>query len=185
MRVLLRINTQESPPAAKEVMVGGPSKFGFDEELVVEAVRGVRLRHARVSGIQVYSASGVLDSGYIAGHLQYVVRLAERLARELEVKMECIDFGGGFGVPYEDGQPELDLVPVAAAARRLREDWGHDPNSGDGIGSCPVGCRLVFECGRYLVAESGVFCTGWTNRRQPTFRSAGRFARRWTASVRT
>ena len=159
MRVLLRINTHEPSPEAKEVMVGGPSKFGFDEELVVDAVRGVRLRHARVVGIQVYSASGVLDAGYLAGHLEYVVGLAGQLAQELDIRLECIDFGGGFGVPYEDGQPELDLVPVAAAARRLREDWGHDPNSGDGIGSCPVGCRLVFECGRYLVAESGVFCT--------------------------
>lgn len=159
IRVLLRINTREPAPEAKEVMVGGPSKFGFDEELVVEAVRGVRLTRARIAGIQVYSASGVLDSCYLAGHLEYVAGLAGRLARELGIRLECIDFGGGFGVPYEDGQQELDLVPVAAVARRLREDWGHDPNSGDGIGSCPTGCRLVFESGRFLVAESGVFCT--------------------------
>ena len=42
-RVLLRINTKETQPEAKEVMVGGPSKFGFDEERVCDEVASVRL----------------------------------------------------------------------------------------------------------------------------------------------
>lgn len=149
MRVLLRINTLEPSPEAKEVMVGGPSKFGFDEELTVEAVRGVRLTRAMIAGIQVYSASGVLDSGYLAGHLAYVVGLASRLVRDLGISLECIDFGGGFGVPYDERQRELDLAPVAAMAERLREENGELLRT----------CRFVFESGRYLVAESGVFCS--------------------------
>lgn len=149
VRVLLRINTRETRPEAKEVMVGGPSKFGFDEESVVEQVGGLGLSCARICGIQVYSASQVLDSTWLDRHLEYVAELALRLSAQLEFKLECVDFGGGFGIPYDDGQSELDLRPASAAMRRLR---GLDPQR---LGQC----RVVFESGRYLVAESGVFLT--------------------------
>lgn len=145
IRVLLRINTHEPAPEAKEVMVGGPSKFGFDEELVVEQVRSVPLRRARISGIQVYSASSVLDSRWLGQHIDYVAALAQRLAAAVGFKLDCIDFGGGFGVPMNDEQPELVLGPVAAAAARARAKLGR--------------CRLLFESGRYIVAEAGLFIT--------------------------
>ena len=65
-RVLLRINTMERQPEAKEVMVGGPSKFGFDEERVVADVAGLELKQARIAGIQVYSASHAEFSTWLA-----------------------------------------------------------------------------------------------------------------------
>ncbi len=148
-RVLLRINTLERQPEAKEVMVGGPSKFGFDEEQVVADMAGLRLRHAQVAGLQVYSASQVLDTGYIAEHIEYVLRLAQRLAGEIGFGLRCIDFGGGFGVPYHESDKELDLGAIAATgAGPLARFRAANP-----------GCRLLFESGRYLVAEAGVFVT--------------------------
>ncbi|HDQ99749.1 MAG TPA: diaminopimelate decarboxylase, partial [candidate division WOR-3 bacterium] len=75
VRLLLRINTDEKP-TGREKMVGGPSKFGFDEEEVLEQASGVRLRHCRIAGIQVYSSSQVLDADYLASHFHYVADLA-------------------------------------------------------------------------------------------------------------
>ncbi|HVP56757.1 MAG TPA: alanine racemase [bacterium] len=146
-RVMLRINTLEQP-AAPEIMVGGPSKFGIDEELVVEAIRALELKHAKLVGIHTYAASQVLDAGIIGQHLTYVADLALKLAREIGFELQCVDFGGGFGVPYAD-EAELDLTKVAAAAAEARARV---------LGAHP-GCRLVFEVGRYLVAESGIFLT--------------------------
>lgn len=142
--VLLRVNTREQPEA-REVMVGGPSKFGFDEELVADQVRQVRLRQARIAGIQVYSASQVLDGGIIAAHLEYVAGLATRLASEIGFELQAVDFGGGFGVAYAEDEQELDLGPVAERGREVRHRLG--------------GCRLLVESGRFLVAEAGVFLT--------------------------
>jgi diaminopimelate decarboxylase len=93
----------------------------------------------------VYSASGVLSAGEISGHLEYVEELAARLASRLGFELECIDFGGGFGIPYAEEEPELDLAPVAEAAARLRKEH---PN-----------VRFLFESGRYIVGQSGVFLT--------------------------
>jgi diaminopimelate decarboxylase len=148
-RVLLRINTRETQPEAKEVMVGGPSKFGFDEENVVADVAGVRLEQARIAGVQVYSASQVLDKTWLATHIEYVFDLARRLSREMGFTLETVDFGGGFGVPQHDRDPELDLSGLAGAVAGPLAAFRAD---------CPE-CRLVFESGRYLVAESGVFVT--------------------------
>jgi diaminopimelate decarboxylase len=146
--VLLRINTLEKP-SSPEMMVGGPSKFGFDEETVVDEVRAVELRSARPIGVHVYSASQVLDSGFISTHLDYVTDLALRLSNRLDFDLRCIDFGGGFGVPYEKGEPELDLEPISQTAAAIR----------DSLEKRAPGCRLIFEVGRYLMAEAGIFVT--------------------------
>jgi diaminopimelate decarboxylase len=148
-RVLLRINTRETQPEAKEVMVGGPSKFGFDEENVVAEAAGVRLEQARIGGVQVYSASQVLDKTWLATHVEYVFGLARRLSRDLGFRLETVDFGGGFGVPQHERDHELDLAGLAEAVVELLAAFRNDHSE----------CRLVFESGRYLVAEAGVFVT--------------------------
>jgi diaminopimelate decarboxylase len=147
-RVLLRINTSESP-SSPEVMVGGPSKFGFDEEAVVEDVRALNPANVDIAGIHVYSASQVLDGEWICRHMEHVLKLALRLSAELGFPLECIDFGGGFGVPYGDDENELDLAGIS---ERTGELLGASASRLEG-------CRLVFELGRFLVARSGVFLT--------------------------
>jgi diaminopimelate decarboxylase len=130
-------------------MVGGPSKFGFDEESVIQDIRGVELASARLAGIHVYSASQVLDPGFISKHIDYVADLALSIADRLGFDLRCVDFGGGFGVPYEESESELDLEPISHAAADVRRRLE---------GRAP-GCRLIFEIGRYSLAESGVFIT--------------------------
>jgi len=146
--ILLRINTREKP-ISPEMMVGGPSKFGFDEEAVVGQVRGLKLESARLIGIHVYSASQVLDGSFICDHLEYVRELAVRLSDEIGFELKAIDFGGGFGVPYHEGDTELDLSPISLAAASVRSS----------LEESHPGCRLIFEVGRYLVAEFGIIVT--------------------------
>jgi len=130
-------------------MVGGPSKFGFDEERVVGDVTGLRLEQARIAGIQVYSASQVLNKTWLAEHIEYVLRLAQQLSGEIGFRLETVDFGGGFGIQQHERDSELDLAGLAdAVAGPLAEFRTDHPE-----------CRLLFESGRYLVAESGVFVT--------------------------
>ena len=146
--VMLRINTLEAP-TAPEIMSGGPSKFGIDEETVVAEVRAIELRHSTLSGIHVYSASQVLDPAFISQHLTYVAELALRLSGEIGFELKCIDFGGGFGVPYAAGEAELDLAGISSAAKAAQQMvLAAFPN-----------CRLALEVGRFLVAEAGIFLT--------------------------
>jgi diaminopimelate decarboxylase len=147
-RIVLRINTLEKP-IAPEIMVGGPSKFGIDEETAIESVGSLQLRHSTIVGVHVYSASQVLDPDFHAMHINYVGDLALHLAEKIGFELECVDFGGGFGVPYKDGEPEMDLGPVAQAAEAV----------GRKVLEASPGCRLAFEVGRYIAAEAGIFLT--------------------------
>ncbi len=147
VRVLIRINTLEKP-ISPEMMVGKPSKFGFDEEVVVDQVKSVKLENARIVGIHVYSASQVLDAEFLSNHMLYVANLAVELQKKIGFELECVDLGGGFGVPYDEGE-YLDLKPIAEAASRAKSL----------LHSVSPGCRLIFEVGRYIVAEAGVFVT--------------------------
>jgi diaminopimelate decarboxylase len=81
--------------------------------------------------------------------MTYVADLALRLSQAVGFELKCVDFGGGFGVPYIEGEPELDLALIAGAAGGAREK----------ILAASPACRLVLEVGRYMVAEAGVFLT--------------------------
>jgi diaminopimelate decarboxylase len=65
--------------------------------------------------------------------------------------LEMIDFGGGFGVPYFEKMTEFDLDTFAAGFRELLAGYRPDPRLS--------GCRFLFELGRYLVADAGVYVT--------------------------
>ncbi len=66
------------------------------------------------------------------------------LARTIDLDLEFVDVGGGFGVPYHPDDPPLDLESVADATR-------------DALGD--IEATLVVEPGRYLVADAGVLLT--------------------------
>jgi len=148
IRVLLRINTLEGPSTATEKMVGGPGKFGFDEEQVLSELSGLSPKAVRISGIQVYAASQVMDAVALALHIENVVGLALRIKESLGIEIEAVDFGGGFGVPY-GSEPELNLSLIAETAAELFEKHKDEL----------PGCRFILEIGRYLVAECGIFIT--------------------------
>lgn len=77
--------------------------------------------------------------------------LAESLA-DLGVSVRKIDLGGGFGVPYFEGQPEFDLPALGRAfGPRIAARAKASPKLKD--------AKLIIELGRYLVAESGLYVT--------------------------
>jgi len=152
----LRLN----PPwgiAEKRTIIGGPGakKFGFDLRSAARVLRTKRdrgaLPHLDLRGFQVFNASNVLDASLLVDNTRRVLSLALSLSREYGIPLESVDFGGGFGVPYAKGEKPLDLeilgkgLDAVAAAARAR--------------GLPGATRLVFEPGRFLVAEAGWYVT--------------------------
>lgn len=144
----LRINTREGAEA-QEQMVGGPSKFGWDEEKIVEELKTLlpTFEYVEVRGIHVYTASGVLKREALVANAQRTLRLARKLAGELNFPLELVNFGGGYGVPYYPHEKPLDLE---ALGRELRELFARE--------NFQV-ARQFLELGRFLVAPAGFFLT--------------------------
>lgn len=153
VRVGLRLN----PPwgiAEARTIIGGPGakKFGFDLPSARRALASRdRWPHLSVRGFQVFNASNVLDAGLLVENTRTVLALAVRLARAFDVPLDTVDFGGGLGVPYAPGERPLDLGRLSAGLSEVAREAEREP--------LLERTRLVFEPGRFLVAEAGVYVT--------------------------
>jgi diaminopimelate decarboxylase len=155
-RVCVRVNPGVGAGHHEKVRTGGAAKFGIPYDRAADAARAAADRFD-VVGIHAHAGSGI-DPDQLDSHREMVARMGE-LARELAepagdaagdgdapIDLEYVDVGGGFGVPYEEAEPPLDLSAVAAATR-------------EAAAPLPAGVDLAVEPGRYVVADAGVLLT--------------------------
>ena len=156
-RVCVRVNPGVGAGHHAKVRTGGAAKFGIPYDRAADAARDAAERF-EVVGVHAHAGSGI-DPDQLDSHREMVARMGE-LARELAdpdgdaagdgdaapLDLEYVDVGGGFGVPYEEDEPPLDLAAVAAATR-------------EAVAPLPAGVDLAIEPGRYVVADAGVLLT--------------------------
>ena len=148
----LRINPARQLLGSQMRMGGLPSQFGIDETDLEEAVRRAIARpNLILRGIHVYTATQVFDVDALLEQCQAVFDIGHRAAGLAGRTLEMIDFGGGFGVPYFDRMPEFDLDRFGQGFQELAAAYRPDPLLND--------CRFIFELGRYLVADAGIYVT--------------------------
>jgi len=155
LRKRVRVGLRLNPPwgiAEKRVMIGGSGakKFGFD---LASAARVLRRKesfpHLEICGFQVFNASNVLGARLLVENTRRVLALALSLSKKFDVPLRTVDFGGGFGVPYAENEKPLDLGI-------LRKGLGGIAKWAAGESRFRGTC-FVFEPGRFLVAEAGVY----------------------------
>jgi diaminopimelate decarboxylase len=139
-RLAVRVNPGVGAGHHEKVTTGGHAKFGVPYDRVPELLAGARADFD-VVGIHAHAGSGISGDDLDA-HRELVARMGD-LAREVG-DLEFVDVGGGFGVPYHEDEPPLDLDAVADATREALGD---------------VDAELAIEPGRYLVADAGVLLT--------------------------
>ena len=143
-RLRLRVNPGVGAGHHEKVVTGGHPKFGVG----LDRAPALAARAAEAfdfTGIHAHAGSGISGDD-LADHRELVRRLGD-LARDLEadgIPVETVDVGGGFGVPYREEAPALDLDAVAEATR-------------EALGE--IDGRLAVEPGRYVVADAGVLLT--------------------------
>ncbi len=140
--VALRVNRCTGRLPSDLCMAGTATQFGIDEALLAEAVElGRALPAVALRGFHLHAMSNNLDADahatFVADSVAWCVQQAARHRIDLDV----IDVGGGIGVAYTGGDG-FDLPKfgggLSAAVERL-----------------PLGVRLIFELGRFLVAGAG------------------------------
>jgi diaminopimelate decarboxylase len=139
-RIAIRINPGIGTGHHEKVATGSDAKFGIPYEQVPEVADRVREEFELV-GIHSHAGSGVLTDD-LEDHCKAIERVGE-MARRVG-SLEFVDIGGGFGVPYHEDEPPLDLETTAAMVR-------------DAIGE--IDAQLKLEPGRYIVADAGLILT--------------------------
>jgi aldehyde dehydrogenase (NAD+) len=142
-RALLRLRPDF--PCQAVCTAGPDSRFGLLFDELPRCRQHIGPDGVRVIGFHVFAGSQVLDAAAVARHLRGALHESLRAAEVLGLDSEVIDLGGGFGVPYAPGEPELDLGPIGEALHAIVQEA---PRS-----------RIFMELGRYLVAQAGWYLT--------------------------
>jgi diaminopimelate decarboxylase len=148
----LRINPDAQLMGSQMRMGGTVGQFGMDQAELEEAVAKT-LSHPELilRGVHVYTATQVFEVEPLLEHCRNIFEVALEAADYAGGPLQMIDFGGGFGVPYFEKMSEFDLASFGEGFRELLDAYRSDPRL--------EGCRFLFELGRYLVADAGVYVT--------------------------
>ncbi|MGP0172859.1 diaminopimelate decarboxylase [Pseudomonas sp. NCHU5208] len=142
--VSLRVNPDVDAGTHPYISTGlKENKFGIDIEQA-EAVyaRAAELPNLDVIGVDCHIGSQLTTLEPFLDALDRLLLLVDKLAAR-GIRIKHLDLGGGLGVQYRDEQPPLAGDYIAAVRKRLQ---GRD-------------LSLVFEPGRFIVANAGVLLT--------------------------
>jgi len=151
-RIGFRVNPDVKTPTHPYIATGlRESKFGFDvaSGQALEAYRTASgMKNTEVEGIHCHVGSQILETSPFEEAAERIMGLVAKLKVDLGITIKFVDFGGGLGIPYKPDDRELGpeglasrVVPIIEGAvkkHRLTQP------------------TLVFEPGRYLVADSSV-----------------------------
>lgn len=149
--VAIRINPKESQMNAKIKMSGVSSQFGIEEaaidDITMNSIKG--MKNIKLVGIQVYVGTQILQVEDIINNTEYIIKLALELSDKYHFQLSYINMGGGFGVPYFRNEKNLDMEQLGEGMRFLSSRYKAELEK----------VELVFESGRFILAESGKFIT--------------------------
>ena len=143
-RLCVRANPGVGAGHHEKVRTGANAKFGIPIERVPDLAAAWAADFDLV-GVHAHAGSGISGDD-LSAHRELVSRMGD-LARDVESRTGSLEFvtvGGGFGVPYREDDPPLDLDSVAEATRTA-------------LGG--VEATLSIEPGRYVVADASVLLT--------------------------
>ena len=149
-KVMLRFNPGIGAGHHKKVVTAGKStKFGIAPEELGEA-RALLAGHAlTLAGLNQHIGSLFMEPGGYLDAMDWLLAFAAALRPEELARLEVLDFGGGFGIPYRkyENEARLDL-----------EALGRGIHGRISAFAAQTGYKGLFyvEPGRYVVAECGL-----------------------------
>jgi diaminopimelate decarboxylase len=142
----IRVNGEVGASEHHYTYTSGPrSKFGIHPSQFDEA-KAIAAKHSvRITRLHQHIGSNWLDAAPFLAAARSLCELADTFP-----DLEALDFGGGFGVPYHEGQHALDVAALGKAVADLLSSYKRrDGRPFD----------IAFEPGRYIVAESAAIVT--------------------------
>ena len=131
-------------------MGGRAVQFGIDEELIEEAARLIAHYPENLAfrGIHIYAGSQCFAvEGVVEGVIN-TFRIAQEIEKSTGLSCQIINLGGGFGVSHTEADHELNLIELADSLKPIIRE-NKDKMQAD--------CKIVFELGRYLTADAGMY----------------------------
>jgi diaminopimelate decarboxylase len=119
------------------------SKFGIPVDQIDLILDIVEKYDLKVHDLHIHTGSEIKDVDVFVKGIGILFDLIPKFK-----DLRFIDLGGGFKVPYKDGDTETD---IPALASKVAEAFKSHPN--------PTPLQVWFEPGKFLVSECGYFIT--------------------------
>lgn len=144
--VSLRFNPGIGDGESKGTVTGGKeSKFGIIRENFEKVNNILNKYNLKIVGVHCHIGSGFYSTEKFSTAVQSILQVA------LDFKgLKFVDFGGGFGVRYEENKKPINLEEFASSIRGFVEDF--NLKNGKKI-------EIRLEPGKFLVAESTCLLT--------------------------
>lgn len=144
LTLCFRINPLEGSNAA-EKMTGKPSRFGIDIEELPACLEKAAAGGFKINGIHLYLGSQILSDEQLIANYRAGLDIISKHYEKFHTgrKLDYV-FGGGFGIPYNDADPEINPEYLADCFRELRFEYGLQDK-----------ITTRFELGRYIIGNAG------------------------------
>ncbi|MEM9885445.1 MAG: diaminopimelate decarboxylase [Bacteroidota bacterium] len=142
--ICIRINPHIMAGGNSKISVGHiDSKFGISIHQLPHVLKVLKTTGLRVEGLHMHTGSDILDAEVFLHAAEILLNTAKNFS-----DLRYIDFGSGFKVPYKAGGIATDInyfgQRISERFNRFCEEYGKE-------------VTLMFEPGKFLVSESGVF----------------------------
>jgi len=150
--ISFRLNPGFGKGAFSQIVTGGEnSKFGVPHYDIVKAYRLAKDSGIKKFGIQCMTGSGILDQDYYPHLMKQILKSVKLLANELDIHMEYISLGGGYGIPYKDDEIGLNFNQVFEDVGQIFNAYFEECNE-----KKP---SLWIEPGKSIIGNAGIFLT--------------------------
>ncbi|HWH62450.1 MAG TPA: diaminopimelate decarboxylase [Ginsengibacter sp.] len=121
------------------------SKFGIPVDQIEKILSVVEQNNLFIRGLQIHTGSDIEDADVFVKGIEVLFDIIPHFK-----ELEFVDLGGGFKVPYKDGDTETDINKLA---QKVEEAFANHPNPGN------KHLQVWFEPGKFLVSAAGYFVT--------------------------
>ena len=115
-----------NPGPLKEgnTIIGSPeeAKYGFTRKQLFEGYKTLKEKGVKRFGLHTMVASNELNEEYFIETAHILFDLVVELSRELDIKFDFVNLGGGIGIPYKPEDKKVDLDKISMGIKKLYEE---------------------------------------------------------------
>ncbi|MBK8053289.1 MAG: diaminopimelate decarboxylase [Saprospiraceae bacterium] len=142
--VCIRINPHIMAGGNSKISVGHiDSKFGISFHQTPHIHRIVKTHNMIVEGIHMHTGSDIMDIDVFLQGAEILLSVAKDFK-----DLQYVDFGSGFKVPYKEEDIETDIEELGEKIGNRFKQFCYEYGRN---------LTLMFEPGKFLVSESGIF----------------------------
>lgn len=138
-------------------IIGNPveAKYGLRHDQVIDAYKIAIKRGAKRFGLHTMIVSNQRDYHYMVETVRMLMEVIELVSKELTIKFEFFNIGGGIGIPYRPEDNSFDLNAFVSETETLFNNFQQKSSY------VP---KLFMECGRVITGPHGVLVMNVINR---------------------